>query len=83
MTTDKELNAVYVDEVHTLLEEIDPEVVTAALVKAARALRGGETVSLNGEELDIIRHLMPAHAVHQSGAARWVSEFTGASVPIW
>ncbi|WP_006247156.1 hypothetical protein [Mycolicibacterium tusciae] len=47
------------------------------LVKAAECLRGGKTHTFTGPELDLVRHLMPAHEVHQSGTARFVLENYG------
>lgn len=47
------------------------------LGQAARALRAGVPVTFSGSELDLVRHLMPAHMVHQSFAARWVQETYG------
>jgi len=40
--------------------------------KAANCLRGGVPTTFTPEELDVVRHLMPAHEVHQSMARRWV-----------
>lgn len=48
--------------------------VLRILTKAADCLRGGATHSFSGEELDVVRHLMPAHEVHQSGARFWVGQ---------
>ncbi|GBE65997.1 hypothetical protein MFM001_24590 [Mycobacterium sp. MFM001] len=48
------------------------------LSKAADCLRGGATHSFRGDELDVVRHLMPAHEVHQSLSRRWVLENYGA-----
>jgi hypothetical protein len=48
------------------------------LNKAACALRGYlSEVTFTGEELDIVRHMMPAHEVHQSGSVRWVHDNYG------
>ncbi|ASW84787.1 hypothetical protein [Mycobacterium intracellulare] len=45
------------------------------LMKAARLLRGYETsATFTASELDFVRHRMPAHEVHQSGAVAWVGE---------
>lgn len=44
---------------------------------AARCLRGGAPVTFSRAELDLVRHLMPAHIVHQSVAAKWVRENYG------
>ncbi|SKS04702.1 hypothetical protein [Mycobacteroides abscessus] len=63
----------YVMAFHNNIDH-NPDVVKVALDKAARALREGETVSLNGEELDAIRHLMPAHEIHQSYTRRFYNE---------
>lgn len=46
--------------------------IRRVLGKAANALRCGEPATFTGAELDLVRHLMPAHEVHQSGAVRWV-----------
>lgn len=56
--------------------EPDPDLdVDAVLSRAADTLRGWtETVTLTGEELDLVRHLMPAHVVHQSGAVVYVRD---------
>jgi hypothetical protein len=48
--------------------------VLRILAKAADCLRGGATHSFSGEELDVVRHLMPAHEVHQSAARFWVGQ---------
>lgn len=71
------INETYDDETRDALIdglEMDDAAVFTALDKAARALREGETVTLNGAELDVIRHFMPAHEVEQSGARRWLLE---------
>ena len=53
-------------------------VVRSVLNKAARLLRGyEETATFTGQELDLVRHLMPAHEVHQSGSVRWVLDNYG------
>ena len=44
------------------------------LTKAAQALRNGVPATFTGPELDLVRHAMPAHAVHQSGSLRWVAD---------
>jgi hypothetical protein len=46
--------------------------VSRILSKAADALRNGVPATFTGPELDVVRHLMPAHEVHQSGAKRWL-----------
>jgi hypothetical protein len=51
--------------------------VRRVLTKAAECLRDGATHTFTGPELDLVRHLMPAHEVHQSGAKRWVLEVCG------
>jgi hypothetical protein len=51
--------------------------VSRVLLQAADALRLGIPATFTGEELDIVRHLMPAHEVHQSGAKRWVLDHYG------
>jgi hypothetical protein len=61
-------------------EDFDDEAVRRVLAKAADCLRNGETHTFTGDELDLIRHLMPAHEVHQSGAKRWVLENFGQPV---
>lgn len=43
-----------------------------ALAKAAMCLRSDVPATFTHPELDLIRHLMPAHVVHQSGSKRWV-----------
>jgi hypothetical protein len=43
--------------------------------KAADALRCGLPATFSGPELDIVRHLMPAHECHQSYAKRFVLEW--------
>lgn len=40
--------------------------------KAAQCLRNGVPATFTAGELNLVRHLMPAHEVHQSGAVRWV-----------
>jgi hypothetical protein len=47
------------------------------LGKAAKCLRAGVPATFTAGELDLVRHLMPAHEVHQSGAARWVLDNYG------
>jgi hypothetical protein len=47
------------------------------LTKAANCLRNGEPTTFTAGELDLVRHLMPAHEVHQSGAVRWVMDNYG------
>jgi len=47
------------------------------LTKAAECLRNGVPATFTSGELDLVRHLMPAHVVHQSGAVRWVLETYG------
>ncbi|KUH99269.1 hypothetical protein [Mycobacterium sp. IS-3022] len=57
--------------------------VGAICLKAAECLRDGKTHTFDGDELDIIRHVMPAHEVGQSGAKRWVlDEFGLTSSPL-
>jgi hypothetical protein len=53
---------------------ISDDDVKRALNKAARCLRLGAVETFTGEELDIVRHMMPAHEVHQSGCVRWLLE---------
>jgi hypothetical protein len=56
---------------HCLPQEEIPRV----LMKAAKCLRGyTETVTLTAEEFDLVRYLMPAHEVLQSGSVRWVRD---------
>jgi hypothetical protein len=57
--------------------ESDPDAERRILTKAAQALRNGVPATFTGPELDLVRHLMPAHAVHQSGAVRWLLETYG------
>ena len=47
------------------------------LNKAAQCLRNGVPATFTGTELDLVRHMMPAHVVHQSGAVRWVLDTYG------
>ena len=42
------------------------------LTKAAQCLRNGIPATFGMGELEVVRHLMPAHVVHQSGGVRWV-----------
>lgn len=42
------------------------------LAKAAKCLRYGVPATFTAGELDLVRHLMPAHEVHQSYAVRWL-----------
>ena len=57
-------------ELHNLLwPDAD---LQGTLTKAAECLRNGVPTTFTGDELDLVRHLMPAHEVHQSGAVRWV-----------
>jgi hypothetical protein len=54
------------------------DAVRRILMKAARLLRGyDESATFTGEELDLVRYLMPAHEVHQSAAVAWVRERYG------
>jgi hypothetical protein len=55
----------------------DVEDVTEVLTRAAHCLRDGTPATFTGGELDLIRHLMPAHEVHESGAVRWALEYYG------
>ena len=57
--------------------EDDDAAILRVLTKAADCLRGGETHTFSGDELDLVRHLMPAHEVHQSGTRRWVLDNYG------
>ncbi|TAM63540.1 hypothetical protein [Mycobacterium sp.] len=75
------INETYTDRddlgyVHDCLQDGEDyeAAVLRILTKAADCLRGGETHSFSGEELDAVRHLMPAHEVHQSGARIWVGQ---------
>jgi|GEM_PF-4294515 hypothetical protein len=45
--------------------------------KAAECLQDGVTHEVTGAELDLIRHVMPAHEVGHSDAKRWVDENHG------
>lgn len=49
--------------------------VGRVLEKAAQCLHNGLPATFTSGELDIVRHLMPAHEVHQSGAVRWVLDW--------
>jgi hypothetical protein len=51
--------------------------IRRVLTKAAECLRNGVPATFTGGELDLVRHLMPAHEVHQSDAKRWVLEVYG------
>lgn len=57
-------------------EDMDA-VIRQVLTKAAECLRNGVPTTFTGCELDLVRHLMPAHEVHQSGAKRWVLDVYG------
>lgn len=57
--------------------ETDHDAERRILTKAANCLRNGHPATFTGGELDLVRHLMPAHAVHQSGAVRWVLDSYG------
>jgi hypothetical protein len=54
--------------------EDDLAAIRRILGKAAECLRNGIPATFTASELDLVRHLMPAHEVHQSGAKRWVLE---------
>jgi hypothetical protein len=55
--------------------ESTDDAVHRILMKAARVLRGyDETATFTGRELDLVRYLMPAHEVHQSGTMRFVAD---------
>jgi hypothetical protein len=56
------------------------EVERRALTKAAECLRNGVPATFTAVELDIVRHMMPAHEVHQSYAKRFVLEVYGRQV---
>ena len=58
-------------------DETVEHAVSRILSKAPDALRKGIPATFTGPELDLVRHLMPAHEVHQSGAIRWVRELYG------
>jgi hypothetical protein len=58
-------------------DETTDAYISRVLRKAADALRNRVPATFTGPELDLVRHLMPAHEVHQSAAARWVSEHYG------
>jgi hypothetical protein len=47
------------------------------LTKAAQCLHNGIPATFTEHELDLVRHLMPAHEVHQSGSVRWILENYG------
>jgi hypothetical protein len=47
------------------------------LHKAAECLQDGATHTFTGAELDLIRHVIPAHEVRHSDAKRWVSQNYG------
>jgi hypothetical protein len=79
------INNVYDDEYALPLDDDDLEegedyedAVKRILNRAACALRGyADEVTFTGRELDIVRHMMPAHEVHQSGSVRWVLDNHG------
>lgn len=58
-------------------DEDDEAAIRRVLTKAADCLRGGVPATFTGPELDLVRHLMPAHEVHQSLARRWVRDRYG------
>jgi hypothetical protein len=60
--------------------EDEDAAIRRILTKAAECLRNGVPTTFTGGELDLVRHLMPAHEVHQSGAKRWVLEAYGGAV---
>ena len=47
------------------------------LTKAAQCLRNGIPATFTAGELDLVRHMMPAHVVHQSYAVRWITDRYG------
>jgi hypothetical protein len=47
------------------------------LNRAAECLQDGVAHTFTGPELDLIRHVMPAHEVRHSDAKRWVTENYG------
>ncbi len=53
------------------------DTIRRVLTKAAQCLRNGVPATFTGTELDLMRHMMPAHEVHQSGSLRWVREMCG------
>ena len=57
-------------------EDVD-DAIRRIVTKAAECLRNGVPATFTGGELDVVRHLMPAHEVHQSGAKRWVFDHYG------
>lgn len=59
-------------------EECNDDTIRRVLNKAAVCLRDGESATFTGPELDLVRHLMPAHVVHQSIARRWWHQNHGA-----
>jgi hypothetical protein len=54
-----------------LAENLTDTEFEQAIEKAAECLRYGRIHTFNGAEIDAIRCFMPAHEVHQSGAARF------------
>jgi hypothetical protein len=72
------INQTYTDPDETFCgQDFDHDDVREVLTKAADCLRDGATHTFTGGELDLVRHLMPAHEVHQSGAKRFLLEFYG------
>ena len=57
--------------------ESDEDAEKRVLTKAAQCLRNCIPATFTAGELDLVRHMMPAHVVHQSGAVRWVLEHYG------
>ncbi|QNJ91529.1 hypothetical protein HZU40_09650 [Mycolicibacterium fluoranthenivorans] len=81
-----EINNTYTEPYFTVVTAFDltgdqePDVDAAiqeALIKAAKCLRFGVPATFTHGELEAVRHLMPAHEVHQSMAARWMTERYG------
>jgi hypothetical protein len=80
------INEVYSEDLHPsdILQPEDlregesyEEAERRILKRAANVLRNGGPDSFSANELDLVRHMMPAHEVHQSGAVRWVLEMYG------
>lgn len=71
------INETYDADYQYNLTDFTDEEVARILTKAAESLRNGTPVTFTAGELDVVRHLMPAHEVHQSGAKRWVLENYG------
>lgn len=68
------INEVYDPEYRWEQSNLDEQEVQHALRKAAACLRQGAMHTFTGDELDAVRHFLPAHEVHQSMSVRFVRE---------